>query len=355
MTYDELYNICKLLITDKKLNSWAIKRLDENIVKELNNFYIDSESLQETIYRIIHNIQIRPVCKICGNKIKFNGYSKGFTTYCSPKCSKKDPLVQQKMEKTCLQKYGIKNGGGSKEAQEKIKQTTLLHYGVTCSWKSDIIKEKIKSQHRKRLGVDYPMQSDIIKEKSKQTCFKKYGCEYTGQSEIKKQHSKETFLKHYGYEHNWKHPDVIKKCLENRFKNKIEINNITSSKPEQICFELLKNKFNTVIRQKRDNKKYPFYCDFYIKDIDTWIEYNGFMTHGYHPFDINNELDVKKLNELKEKDLTNKNPGHNLYHSTIIVWTQYDPLKRKIAKNNNLNYVEFWNINEVIEWLKKYE
>ena len=79
------------------------------------------------------------------------------------------------------------------------------------------------------------------------------------------------------------------------------------------------------------------------------------MTHGYHPFDINNELDVKKLNELKEKDLTNKNPGHNLYHSTIIVWTQYDPLKRKIAKNNNLNYVEFWNINDVIEWLKKYE
>lgn len=355
MQYNELYNICKLLITDKKLNSWAIKRLDENIIKELNNFYIDSESLQETIYRIIHNVQIRPVCKICGNKIKFKGYSKGFTTYCSSKCSKNDPLVQQKMEKTCLQKYGIKNGGGSKEAQEKIKQTTLLHYGVTYSWKSNIIKEKIKEQHRKRLGVDYPMQSKLVQEKSKQTCLKKYGVEYTGQSEIKKQKTKETFLKHYGVDHNWKNKECWLKTFENRFKNKIDYNGIYSSKSEQLCYNLLKTKFNDIIRQKKDENKYPFFCDFYIKDIDTWIEYNGFMTHGFHEYDPNDNKDIEKLNKLIQKDKENKTPGHNLYSSTIYNWTIKDPLKRKYAKEHNLNYLEFFSIDELKTWLDNYE
>ena len=37
----------------------------------------------------------------------------------------------------------------------------------------------------------------------------------------------------------------------------------------------------------------------------------------------------------------------------IKIWTIKDPLKRKTAKDNKLNYIEFWNINEVKEWLNK--
>ena len=29
-----------------------------------------------------------------------------------------------------------------------------------------------------------------------------------------------------------------------------------------------------------------------------------------------------------------------------------DPNKRRIAKENNLNYLEFWNINELKDWFK---
>ena len=39
------------------------------------------------------------------------------------------------------------------------------------------------------------------------------------------------------------------------------------------------------------------------------------------------------------------------YENAIIVWTQKDPLKRETAKDNNINLIEFWNLQEVEDWL----
>ena len=36
----------------------------------------------------------------------------------------------------------------------------------------------------------------------------------------------------------------------------------------------------------------------------------------------------------------------------IYTWTDLDVRKRNIAKENNLNYIEFWNIKEVETWLE---
>ena len=40
------------------------------------------------------------------------------------------------------------------------------------------------------------------------------------------------------------------------------------------------------------------------------------------------------------------------YRNAIITWTCRDVIKRNIANMNNLNYIEFWNINELENWLK---
>ena len=34
----------------------------------------------------------------------------------------------------------------------------------------------------------------------------------------------------------------------------------------------------------------------------------------------------------------------------IDVWTISDPLKRKTAKKNNLNWIEFFNMEQFMEW-----
>lgn len=353
---DDKYIIEHFLGKTDKINRFAIQRITDEELKYLQNRYNDSDSINETILRIKYNIDVHPHCKTCGKRLGFYYSRKLHKTneYCSQKCKANNPEVIEKTKKTCLEKYGCENPGASKEAQEKIKKTMLEHYGVEHAFKSKEVKDKIIESHRKNLGVDWPMQSKKVQEKSKQTCLEKYGCEYTGQTEIKKQKSRETFLKHYGVDHNWKNKECWLKTLENRFKNKIEINNISSSKPEQICFELLKTKFNKVLRQRKDKKLYPYFCDFYIKDIDTWIEYNGFMTHCGHPFNPNNIEDQNKLNELKIKDSNHQHPGNNLFNSTIQTWTIYDPLKRQTAKDNNLNYLEFFSVDELKIWLDHY-
>lgn len=55
-----------------------------------------------------------------------------------------------------------------------------------------------------------------------------------------------------------------------------------------------------IIRQY-SSEKYPFACDFYDPDSDTYFEFNGSWLHGGHWFDETNEEDIKELERLKSK------------------------------------------------------
>lgn len=63
-----------------------------------------------------------------------------------------------------------------------------------------------------------------------------------------------------------------------------------------MCFYSI---YNTYTQYK--SSVYPWHCDFYIKELDLYIEYQGYYTHGNHPFDIYNNEDKVHLNELKVK------------------------------------------------------
>lgn len=177
--------------------------------------------------------------------------------------------------------------------------------------------------------------------------FKKYGVEYTFQTENNKIKSKQTCLKKYGdpnYRNIHINKDIIRKQIETKRKN----GSYTVSKQENECYTLLLTIFDSsdIMRQYRD-ELYPFACDFYIKSINTYIEYNGFWTHGGHPYDENNEQDISILNNWKSKN-------DNFYKQAVFNWTQSDIKKRTIAKQNNLNYIEFYNIDQVKEWINNY-
>ena len=112
---------------------------------------------------------------------------------------------------------------------------------------------------------------------------------------------------------------------------------------------MLKSKFTNVICQYYNKDKYPFCCDFYIPELDLYIEYNGSWTHGSHPFDSTNTEDIKILEKWTERAKSSK-----FYENAINTWTVRDVNKRNIAKKNELNYIEFWNLNEVHEFLMKF-
>nr|DAP54545.1 MAG TPA: zinc-ribbon domain protein [Caudoviricetes sp.] len=134
-------------------------------------------------------------------------------------------------------------------------------------------------------------------------------------------------------------------------KEKIIYNNTiyNCSKEEKIIFECLINRFNIIPQYK--SEKYPFSCDFYIQELDLYIEFQGFWTHGKHVFDKLSEKDLKTISEWQQK----ANEGHKAYHMAIEVWTIYDPLKRKTAKENNLNWLEFFTIDQFMNWYRTLE
>ena len=101
---------------------------------------------------------------------------------------------------------------------------------------------------------------------------------------------------------------------------------------------------------------YPFYCDFYIKSLDLYIEYQGGWAHGpkeYHqPFDPNNPHHIQELNRLKTKNNEHQFPNNNYWAHVINTWTNKDPVKRQIAKDNRINIIELFTLKDFNNWFK---
>ena len=308
-------NRLKLNLTRK------INKKYPNIKEYLLNKYEYVENLSEAIIRIKYNIDKRPICPICGGKLKYVGskgylgnYTQFYIPHCSIKCSKKDKETIRKYKETCLEKYGVENPSQAKEVKDKKKETTLLHYGVENPLQSEEIKKKISNTVMKRYGVKWITSSIDFINKSRDTMYKKYGC-------IQPMHNEE----------------IVNRMLETKRRN----NSFHTSKPEEELYLYIKDKFPLVERQYNKDIRYPFDCDFYIPELDYFIELNGFCSHGGHPYNPKNKNDVNKLNSWKEKSVE-----HPMYNNMIKTWTVTDPLKRKIAKQNNLHFKEVWTLDE---------
>ena len=174
-------------------------------------------------------------------------------------------------------------------------------------WKSDEFKEKFKSNMKKGM-------------------LEKYGViSFTKTEEYK----------------------IIKdKILEKKYNTMKKNNTFNTSKPEEELYVYIKSKFPSVIRQYKDKERYPWQCDFYIPELDYFIELNGTWTHGKHPYNPNSE-DKALLEKMQEKALS----GHKYYLNAIKTWTIYDVNKRETAKRNNLNFKEVWSLEEGKEFI----
>ena len=134
-----------------------------------------------------------------------------------------------------------------------------------------------------------------------------------------------------------------KTILEKQYQTKKKNNSFNISNPENIFKEYLINKYGeeNVISQYRDENRYPFNCDFYIKSEDLFIELNLTWTHGNHPFNKDNEEDILLLEYWKQKAETS-----DYYKNAIYTWTILDIKKQKIAEENKLNYLCIYNLED---------
>ena len=394
------------------VNVQRLTNISEEYKEYLDNRYTDSQSLRETIKRIQYNIDVRPVCVICGKPVKFlNGKKNQLfnKTCCKEHANMLDGItvkkvlkdiysdvnkkqeINNKIRETCLLKYGDEHYSN----RIKAKETCLQRYGVTSPLKSEIFKQKSKDTCLQKYGVEYTGQIPEKIEKTHKVCLEKYGVDSVfkvqkfrnqsldtcikkyasdeddinsivniGQLKYVKDKIKNTCLEKYGVENPMQtqyYKNLISSILssneiqEKIYNTKLLNNSFNISYQEDVCFDLLKEKYSDCIRQYKSDL-YPYNCDFYIPSLNLYIEYNGSHYHHYHPFDINDDNDINELNRLKEKaenSNAHKNGKKSQYDNIIYTWTILDLKKRNIAQQNNLNYIEFWNINEVKEWINK--
>ena len=391
-THDSL--IIRILIKDDKILTNSIRKINKgkypNILEYLNSRYDDSDCMTETIRRIKYKLEERPVCKWCGGHVSFNGYHKGSMHYsacCCSSCHAK--YTKDKRFETNIKKYGRKNFGSA----EKVKEYWISHYGVDNPAKTDFVKKKMRETNLRKYGFNCSSKSEIVKEKTKQTCLKRYGVEYAGQIEEAKEKSKKTCLEKYGSEYYIGSKDCLEKTIEfskqnynvDWFTKSEEIKNkakktmlrrygveysmqipknkeymsylmssyemqerryntmkrnhtFNSSSIEEEFFLYIKSRFPKVIRQYKDKNRYPYFCDFYIPELDYFIELQGYYTHGNHPFDPNSNEDLQLIEYYKKKYGEDCQP--------ITIWSIKDVEKRNCAKSNHLNFKEVWSLED---------
>ena len=401
---------------NKRINRKYLETHDLNILHILYNVYDDlSEKtpVYEIYYRLKNNLKKRPVCIICGKPVKYT--SGHYAKFCSKECQYSDlgkkitkeikiksnlekygvehtsqlkevtdkrtksradhvneiqqhvreslykkygaydvmhiPHILQKIKNTNLKKFGVEFPlqqlkKENSEIYQKISQTCINKFGVDSPLKNKEVRGKIKQTNIQRYGVDNLFKNDIIKEKIKQTNIQKYGVDYLFKSNIIKEKIKQTNIQKYGVDNPLKNKEIWKKSQDNRqisSKSKLENNFLNYLK--------LKYESDDIITQYK-SKEYPYYCDFYIKSINLYIEIQGHWTHNDHPFDINNLNDQLIMDIWRTKSLSDK-----YYKNALNTWTIKDVEKRNTAIQNNLNYLEIFgktDLNKCIDIFENY-
>lgn len=255
--------------------------------------------------------------------------------------------VATKQKQTCLKLYGVENVSQATSVRAKVRATCIEKYGVENVTQAQQIKDKISQTNKAKYGVKSVLCLPEIHERAQQSILNKYGVTSTLAVLEVQEKIKQNNIEKYGVDNIAKLETTKEKSYFTKKKN----STFNSSAVEERFYEALLSYFSSddVVRQYKDSR-YPYYCDFYIKSLDLFIELNMTWSHGPHRFNINNNEDLSLLGCWQEKAKTS-----NYYKKAIDTWTRRDVLKFKCAVENNLNYYAFYNEPAALNFLKTEE
>ena len=271
------------------------QRVNQNFLRNhnlifLNDFFQDSLSLTETIFRIKNNLLERPKCPCCGKDVVFSKYKKCFNTYCSPKCKNSSPEMKIKNAlgvSAALKKLYQEKG---EEIKKKRAEKLFEHFGVKTSTPFGIqkIQEICKERVQEKYGVENIFNTQENRDKLKETFRKKsvkiqkekgYDIEYLENGQI---------LVKNGCE---KCGDIIvdKSLFNNRTKENRKFHTIlcpkcnplknNESSIERIIKDILiKNQIQ--FNQHERTLIKPLEIDFFNSRFNIGIECNGIFWHS---------------------------------------------------------------------------
>lgn len=333
-----------LVKSDRSLKSNVSKKFQDYIV----SLYSNKFNFKDAWFLFKHYKDHAPLCKICGKE--FVGQGKTCSKECgriSMSISKNNYSTEKRKEindkriKTNLSKYGCKCSLQNDIVRIKTEKTLQEKFECdTNISKSEYWRNKIKETSLKRYGVTNPTKSKIVQEKMKQTCIERYNVENVFCSY---QINNELSLKRLSINNSLNSEE----CLNKSFQTKKLHKTFNSSSTENKAFNYVLTKFPNAIHSYKESR-YPFNCDIYIPEIDTFIECNFHWTHGGKPYKCDCKECEEKLNYWKTKN-------SKYYDIAIHTWTIRDVNKRKYAIENNINFKEFWKLQELYDFIDNYE
>ena len=378
-----------------KLNSMKFKKwINENLDIKT---YLETELQRHKNLTKISNIFICIVrgipldsfnCKTCGKELKIRSITQP-VQFCSSKCAinneelqiKRSETIhsdldfysnrQEKIKKTCLERYGTKTPAESEQIKIKIKEkfscdkdiwkkrneksklTCLERYGVEHASSTDEVKKKVITTNLKKFGIENPNKLDEFKEKIKATNILKYGvdCQFKRKEIIELNLLKSwktiktwteyieplfTFEDYSGYSKNQIYKWKCKKC-GNEFEQHLyhtKIFNISTRVPRCLnCYPItvnsvqeleLKNFCEQYFNIEKNNRQLikPLELDVVIPEKKIAFEFNGIYWHS----DQRKSDPMYHLNKTLECE---KN-GYKLIHIWEYDWI--NPIKQNILK-----------------------
>lgn len=246
---------------------------------------------------------------------------------------KNAPMIAVKSRKTCLEKYGVEYYGQTAEARNA--QSERMHGNL------DVFLAKTRATMKKRYGVNYSWESAALRNKAQSTMVRRYGSPCYVQSDEYKERLdsimdkvRQTNMSRYGVP-VYTQSDEYKQNVDGIQSRIIATKRQNGTLNTSIVEKHVKG-FDDFESQYNKDARYPYLCDFYDKGRDLFIEVNASWTHGYHWYEVENDVDTCK----KWKEKSNES---QYYACALDVFTKRDVEKRECARVNNLNYVTLWD------------
>lgn len=283
-------------------------------------------------------------CLVCSKPTRFYGLIYGYAKCCSTQCANKCEEKGQHISEA----YHKKSKEDIDASFQKQKETMLKKYGVDHPMHSQQIVNKLKQTNQLRYNSDFGFGNKDIQQKSKQTKLEKYGSTtYNNRTK-----AKQTCIDKYSVSNPYQISQVQQNMLNNtqsvEVKQKRHGTKLKNGWNRSRLEEYLQNKLIDLGYEFEHNylsDLYPWHVDFYIYDLDLYIEINNFWTHNNHFYD-------ESKDKSEKLDLIEKSKISKLYEVELKTWTISDIRKRDHAKKNYLNYVVLWNENQIKLFLK---
>lgn len=247
-------------------------------------------------------------CDQCGKIYHREGWRKRLQTppdrltFCSNACFTKASLpggkVDQKREKVFLKNFGKKNPMHDQKFKKKCQDSFFKKYGVSSYQLVPELEEKRRNTCIEKYGFDFAAQNKDVKRKIAKTNIERYGHTTPSGSPIVREKTAQTCLKRYGVKYPLQDPTIKTKA----FDRKNSRGNIRTSSLEDDFHKLLVENFSnfTIKRQVRVG---DYLVDFFIDDLDLYVEFDGEYWHGHNKTiqDLEGENNSRSKCILKKK------------------------------------------------------